>query len=215
MDGNHTIWTIIPQFRTFACGDLAFFATILGREDSSTCNCPYCSLKAKQWKTIPLPPSQKITIELLIQTSQQESNTLAVKQCPQWTAIEVHHYIVPILHLQMGIVNLALNKLISFIDEKIEKVCDKENLVRKYLKENIQQFEEQKEEYNMFERTCEMRLQESDIERQELIEVIKDAQKNKTQSEEVISLWIIQKEECVNVKKRISAELKKKNHLLL
>ena len=33
---EHTFWTPIQSFSIFGCGDLAFYATILGRENSST-----------------------------------------------------------------------------------------------------------------------------------------------------------------------------------
>ena len=47
---EYTIWTIVEEFTNFVCGDLAFYATIQGRDGTSTCRYPYCALTAAQWK---------------------------------------------------------------------------------------------------------------------------------------------------------------------
>ena len=123
-NGEHTCWTPIPSFTIFGCGDLAFYATILGRENSSTCYCPYCSLTAAQWKKRPKLDSHEMTNELITQISHLDLKTNGVKCAPIWTEIPVKHYAVPLLHMEMGMVNLSLNQLVEFIDEKVEKVSD-------------------------------------------------------------------------------------------
>ena len=44
------IWTIVQNFTYFITGDLAFYATILGRDGTSASRCPWCDLTAKEWK---------------------------------------------------------------------------------------------------------------------------------------------------------------------
>ena len=54
----------IPNFYILGYGDLVFYATILEREDSFICNCPYCTVKAREWKhTSPIPPSRDIAVD--------------------------------------------------------------------------------------------------------------------------------------------------------
>ena len=45
---TYIIWTIVPEFTNFICGDLAFYATIQGRDGMSSSRCPYCTLLANE-----------------------------------------------------------------------------------------------------------------------------------------------------------------------
>lgn len=58
--GDHILWTIIPQFRTFICGDLAYYFTVMGRDGHSTCKCPYCTLTITEWKPRPMSPNPNL-----------------------------------------------------------------------------------------------------------------------------------------------------------
>ena len=64
---TYIIWTIVDEFTNFVCGDLAFYATIQGRDGTSNCRCPYCTLSAHEWKMelADQPPSAAITLPLL------------------------------------------------------------------------------------------------------------------------------------------------------
>lgn len=78
-EGEHTIWTVIPNFQIIACGNLACYATILGTEDFSTCKGSYCTLNQSGWKRTPLPQSHKIIINFLTGTLQQRQNSFTIK----------------------------------------------------------------------------------------------------------------------------------------
>ena len=75
----HSHWTVIPLFSFFGCVDLAFYATILEREDLSATKCPYCSLSSNQWKEIPYIQYQNITIDLIKEITQLVNKTNGVK----------------------------------------------------------------------------------------------------------------------------------------
>jgi hypothetical protein len=47
---KYKIWKIIENFTYFVTGDLAFYATILGRDGTAPSRCPWCDLSSKQWK---------------------------------------------------------------------------------------------------------------------------------------------------------------------
>ena len=67
---TYLIWTITKEFINFVCGDLAFYATIQGRDGTSNSQCPYCTLSANEWKMelVDQPPSAAITLPLLEET---------------------------------------------------------------------------------------------------------------------------------------------------
>ena len=54
-----------------------------------------------------------------------------MKSFPQWTVIEPEHYITPVLHVEMGLVNKSLQYLITWIDVNIESVSNEEQILRK------------------------------------------------------------------------------------
>ena len=43
------IWTVVDNFVHFVTGDLAFLATIQGRDETSHCRCPWCDLSSSEW----------------------------------------------------------------------------------------------------------------------------------------------------------------------
>ena len=45
---EYIIWTIVEEFTNFVCGYLSFYPTIQGRNNTSTCRCPYYTLIAAQ-----------------------------------------------------------------------------------------------------------------------------------------------------------------------
>ena len=128
--------TIIPNFKVVVAGDLSYFATATGRDGHSSCRCPYCDLTPTSWSdpndTAPTP----MTLNLLRDYSQMYANnskkpksqkldTKGVVMPPQLN-IEPCDYIVPILHLMIGLVNKAWISLIHFFDEFVENISDYE-----------------------------------------------------------------------------------------
>jgi len=108
-EGVHIIWDVIPCFNQFVCGDLCFFFTILGRLGHDTCKCPYYTLTATHWKLNPSPVGEVITLDTL--KSALITKTYGVKTTPQWQHVKPAHYIAPLLHMEMGLINLVLKSL--------------------------------------------------------------------------------------------------------
>ena len=42
---------------------------------------------------------------------------------PVWSFVDVRHFLVPILHLQIGLGNNALDSFYDWVDERIEMLC--------------------------------------------------------------------------------------------
>ena len=49
-NSTNLIWDVIPAFNVYVTGDLAFYATISGRENYSSCGCPYCKKTRHDWQ---------------------------------------------------------------------------------------------------------------------------------------------------------------------
>ena len=147
----YDIWTVIQGFSIYVCGDLAFYATITGRHNISNMICPYCDLNTKQWSEKDHEKGEAFTLKrlnslnekrILYDNSMETYNanvkgknetfikpvkpeTNYVKEAPQWE-IETEKMIVPLLHLEIGLVNKAWVGFNNFLDEDVEQVTDEE-----------------------------------------------------------------------------------------
>jgi hypothetical protein len=104
----------------FVTGDLAFFATVLGKENMGGIWCPWCMLSKQKWSLLSHELGEEWTIEKLLQIREQvENNTLLptptnLKGCtetPLFDAAPISNYIVPVLHLLVGIGNILVDSL--------------------------------------------------------------------------------------------------------
>ena len=132
----------------FLIGDLKFLFMVVGRSGLSGHWCLYCKLKKSEWK---LKHKEKNsihcnaelwTIEDLLATSfvnQQadvDENTeeltfpSGVKEAPIWDFIPIKNIIPPVLHILLGIGNDLVNKLIEWLDTRIEQLSPEEYVAR-------------------------------------------------------------------------------------
>jgi hypothetical protein len=100
----------------------------MGRDSCSGSRCPYCDLKHSQFcdpsKAL-LNKGAPLTYQRLLDFSQRlldENNELDTGglKCHPMFEEEMSNYIVPILHLLLGLTNKVHNELIEFLDEKIQ-----------------------------------------------------------------------------------------------
>ena len=142
-----TSWTVISSFNFLVTGDLSFFATATGRDGHSHCRCVYCDSTKNQWSEANHRQGNILTLSLLTDYALQyqrntqhpksaKIDTKGVIMTPQLN-IEPKNYIVPLLHLLIGLVNKAWTSVIHFFDEFIENISDKEAI----LKEKIENCE--------------------------------------------------------------------------
>ena len=114
-------------------GDLKFMFMVCGRNGYAGAHCLYCFLKASKWKekhqddqTIN-PDGEEVTVELLMERvlkCQQDASGTQVeqeqidkaiaglagqKEAPLWTFIPIENYLVPLLHLLLGLGNDLLS----------------------------------------------------------------------------------------------------------
>ena len=120
---------VIPMMKVVVAGDLSYFATCTGRDGHSHCRCPYCDLTPSAWSNAYVTP-HLITLKQLHEyadihqhSRKKNDDTKGVIMAPL-LEIEPSYYIVPILHLLIGIVNKEWTSMVHFFDEFVENVSD-------------------------------------------------------------------------------------------
>ena len=125
------IITVIPMFKVVVAGDLSYFATCTGRDGHSHCRCPYCDASASEWNNPFLKPNV-MTLPLLHHyatihsTSTSKNDDTKGVIMPPLLEVDPHFYMVPILHLLIGLVNKEWITMLRFFDEFVENVSEKE-----------------------------------------------------------------------------------------
>jgi hypothetical protein len=115
----------------YITGDLSFQAMVLGKESMA----PHWCMLCKAHKDKFLDNNEMWTMEDLVQAGMTAETSigdpqLGVKKQPWWSFIPLHHYIVPLLHCEIGIGNQLLGKLRDIVNEHIESMTLAEAQIR-------------------------------------------------------------------------------------
>ena len=114
-------------------GDLAFLNTALGKENMSGHWCPWCKLAPAEWSVEGHAPGEKWTIEkaILLREEIEEAarNNVnlppsTIKGCtdaPLLDAVPIEDYIIPILHILIGMGNRLIGSIFEWIKARVEK----------------------------------------------------------------------------------------------
>jgi len=100
-------------------GDLAYIATILGKDNSSGWHCPYCKLGHSKWQCKGHELGELWTLDGLFATSLEVQTSgkkkLGVTQQPLMTTIGVDRITPPWLHIMMGVISTLLWNMQTYI----------------------------------------------------------------------------------------------------
>lgn len=116
----------------YITGDLAFQSMALGKESMASHWCTLC----KAHKSKFLDDDYEVwTMEELTKAGKEAGKTkgepkLGIKQEPWWPFIPITHYIVPLLHCEIGVGNQLLQKLRDIANEHLENMTLDEVSVR-------------------------------------------------------------------------------------
>jgi hypothetical protein len=119
------------ETRTLTAGDHSFFAAILGKENMSGSWCTWCMLSKARWIDAAHLPGELWTIEKIyeIHHNVTENGMPAIpengKGCtdkPLFNAIPICNFVIPILHIIIGIGNSLVDCIFEWIEERIEKL---------------------------------------------------------------------------------------------
>ena len=106
--------------------------------------------------------------------------------------IEPLSYISPILHIQMGLVNLALEQLSKFIDASVENVSEEERAIRV----SVTNSESNLNTVLSTLKNDDAKKKDLALESRELVRLIKSTRKDSTEPQNVIAAWEHRQEEC-------------------
>jgi hypothetical protein len=146
---------IVLQIRAFMAGDLAFYATVLGKPNMSPCWCTWCMLSKLQWNIEGHRAGPEWTVDKIIEIRNNVANGLAEKpetifgctHSPLFDAVPINNYIVSVLHIIIGIGNSLVDVLFDWVEWRIEKLTPAEITVRNSMMYAEVQLVQAKERY--------------------------------------------------------------------
>jgi hypothetical protein len=111
--------------RVFITGDLAFYATIMGKEGMDKAHCHWCKLRSSEWQALGHAPGIKWTLRELTRVAaslnDERTTENGVKSYPQLDCIELERFIFPVLHVTLGLANRLLKDTVDYADLVVEK----------------------------------------------------------------------------------------------
>ncbi len=126
-----TIMLDIPKFNVFMTGDLAFYADVLGKANSSGYWCHLCQLSWAQWNECANKEATKWTIDefkkaLRIKIETKTDSIMGVKEEMHYKEISPQLFVCPPLHMEIGLVNKVWEELCLWVDQECELLSDEE-----------------------------------------------------------------------------------------
>jgi hypothetical protein len=103
---------------------------MVGKEAGDRYWCHWCQLGKPEWQTWPYTPSTTPTcwtIEELVKKGNEyggKKRVRGLKDPPLFDCIRIERYIVPALHLQLGLGNRILKDFFSYVDVRLEEIPD-------------------------------------------------------------------------------------------
>ncbi len=117
---------IALPLNVFITRDLAFLSTLLGKENMATAWCPWCRLSKLEWSSKDHERGETWSIDKIIQLRERvEQGLLTVSpenirgctEMPLFDAVPIENYVVPVLHILIGVGNALVNALFEFVEE--------------------------------------------------------------------------------------------------
>lgn len=142
--GSNIIF-IISSFDLFITGDLSYYADVLGMPSSTSFWCPWCLLSRNEWKQSADVNGDERTSEFQNNAYLAICNDIEKKMTPSdrkgvtsemhYKALTPQHFVPPLLHLQIGMVNQAWDTFEEWIDNFVEVIPEHEKDARNNVKE--------------------------------------------------------------------------------
>ena len=168
------------DIRLIMTGDLAFYAAVVGKPNMSGNWCHWCQLSPKEWQAKDHDKGECWTLTKMSTLREQlytnevkdePNNRKGVRDIVLMDSIDIHQYVFPILHAEIGLGNYLLNQVMDWIDYRIENVPDEELEKRENYASLLIGLEEKQNEMEEFNRNEGSDLVDKKIERSELIEL--------------------------------------------
>ncbi|KAL7529504.1 hypothetical protein ACHAWF_003005, partial [Thalassiosira exigua] len=120
----------------YVTGDLAFYAMALGRESMSGAWCFLCKLCRSQFADPNHSDGEMWTMQMLKDIAEKVRDgggkpIDGVKSLPWWDFLEVKDFMIPLLHILIGIGNDLLDSFREWVNEELEDIDNQEYQTRK------------------------------------------------------------------------------------
>jgi hypothetical protein len=167
----------------FITGDLAFLSTLLGKENMSTAWCPWCMLSKVQWSLKNHDKGELWTIDKIIQLrekvdlkelSEEPEYLRGCTKVPLFDSVPIENYIVPVLHILIGVGNSLVNAVFEFVDERIERLPEQLVVARNNINTAEINLDDAEADYNDWLQNDGITLSECMLERSHIIRQMKD-----------------------------------------
>ena len=128
----------VPAFAIFVTSDLCFYADMLGKPNSSGHWCHLCGKSWKNWNQ-ENTTGKKATLKTLcehlstFQNNPSKGAVCGVSKPMLLSHIKPFYYVIPLLHLMIGLVNKVWDHFCEWIDKEIENLDEEEIDVRNIL----------------------------------------------------------------------------------
>ena len=123
---NFQHWVAIQHFDTTALGDLLFALTVQGREGHASCKCMKCDKTQSQWKKDKGIPG----IPLELDDLNKDNTDIGSKTDPTWEFSPKDEWIIPLLHLGMGLANVIYWNMVTFLLNEVDAGSPEEVEIR-------------------------------------------------------------------------------------
>jgi predicted RNA binding protein with dsRBD fold (UPF0201 family) len=171
--GSEIILTI-PSFNIFITGDLSYYADVLGMPASTSYWCPFCLLSRPEWQQSADANGDERTAEFQRNTYTAIMNDRQKKMTPMkkkgvssqmhYKCLTPQHFVPPLLHLEIGMVNQSWDDLEQWMDDKVEIIPSHEKDARNKLKDAIENLDLAAREKKDAERTINIEVCEKNAE---------------------------------------------------
>ena len=146
--------------RVVVTGDLAFYASLLGKVNASGHWCTWCQLMYTDWKKKNHDAGESWSLRQMDELRESifnkevkdiPSNRKGVSDVALLHLIDIFAYIYPILHAEIGLGNYLLNRFFHWIDYRIERVSEEERQMRRDLSKVMEEvLDELKSKWDAF-----------------------------------------------------------------
>jgi len=115
-EGRHAV-----PFKVYVVGDLAFYATALGKDGSSGQHCYVCDIPRMEWQLPGHTMGELWSLQKLHQThaslDEKTTRIRGVVGKPLIECVDVDRFLPPLMHIMMGTGNMLLESILDAIDK--------------------------------------------------------------------------------------------------
>ena len=116
----------VLKFVIYITGDLVYYTDVLGKPSSSGYWCHLCTKSWKRWnENTNADPYKSWTLELMISTLMgvvRDKGVKGVKILMHYRTISPILYVIPLLHVEIGLVNKLWNEFTGWIENNVKNI---------------------------------------------------------------------------------------------